>query len=494
MHNQDVEQMKRVDRFNLSLAFGILVILFAQSAINYSLGYALFIGGTSLAFILVAVVLYFLPFPRSVKSYYIGSVATFIGLVVSHSMNGEPRLFLVHFISLLMTGLYFNKNLLKWYLLSTNSLFALLFIFSPTSLLESGSAQEYISYLFLFNISAFVLYFITKWGNEYIDKAIEKENQANETTAQLEHVFNLIQKNTKDLNFSITDTAGHLKNTKEISQQMTTAVSEISSGINEEAISIQDIHILIKDAGEIAENSQENSQNMGKETELTHQEVQKNLVKFKELSQKMNEVQQSMQLTKRTVESLDSSMENVNQLLSTITSISDQTNLLALNAAIEAARAGDAGRGFAVVAEEVRKLAEMSKENVSSAHTIVEEIGKQSQVAIEKVTKGYDSVSESMQLMSNVDDSLEGTSHSFSTVAKLIYTQEENSKQLAGKFETIEYQTENIANISEEHAASIEEIQATMDEQNDNIIQVDELMEKIRISSQKLENSLPSNG
>ncbi|MBB1076311.1 CZB domain-containing protein [Rhodoferax sp. 4810] len=53
--------------------------------------------------------------------------------------------------------------------------------------------------------------------------------------------------------------------------------------------------------------------------------------------------------------------QEITDAVQLITAIANQTNLLALNAAIEAARAGDAGRGFAVVAQEVRQLAENSK-------------------------------------------------------------------------------------------------------------------------------------
>ena len=69
-------------------------------------------------------------------------------------------------------------------------------------------------------------------------------------------------------------------------------------------------------------------------------------------------------------------------MTSIITEIAEQTNLLALNAAIEAARAGDHGKGFAVVAEEVRKLAEQSKNSASEIESMMNTIQEETAKAV----------------------------------------------------------------------------------------------------------------
>ncbi len=69
-----------------------------------------------------------------------------------------------------------------------------------------------------------------------------------------------------------------------------------------------------------------------------------------------------------------------------ITNIAGQTNLLGLNAAIEAARAGEQGRGFAVVAEEVRKLAEQSREATEKIQATLNEMNK----AVEGISKSIE--------------------------------------------------------------------------------------------------------
>lgn len=85
----------------------------------------------------------------------------------------------------------------------------------------------------------------------------------------------------------------------------------------------------------------------------------------------MRVIEETANLTEEAIHNLETSIMEISGFTNEIAEITGQTNLLALNASIEAARAGEQGKGFSVVADEVRVLAERSKQSNSSITAMV---------------------------------------------------------------------------------------------------------------------------
>ncbi len=106
---------------------------------------------------------------------------------------------------------------------------------------------------------------------------------------------------------------------------------------------------------------------------------------------------QTVEMTQM-VQRLDDSSTEIYKVVEIVKGIAGQTNLLALNSAIEAARAGEHGKGFAVVAEEVRKLANQTRNSVELIANLISESGEITNKVIESIIKVQQFVQEGMAL------------------------------------------------------------------------------------------------
>lgn len=150
------------------------------------------------------------------------------------------------------------------------------------------------------------------------------------------------------------------------------------------------------------------------------------------LEQALKHAEQSSEI----VRSLGDQTDSVTELVGEITSISEQTNLLALNATIESARAGEAGKGFSVVANEVKQLANDTRQTSQRVIDRVRGIQKSSNETITSTENVVLLMRQSTQCQSRIDLAVEEQRAIASQLAQ-------QANELASEFGSGEEETDN---------------------------------------------------
>lgn len=242
-------------------------------------------------------------------------------------------------------------------------------------------------------------------------------------------------------------------------------VSDFAEGATEQA---QDAQTAADDMSSLAKEINVSVDGAEKLKALTEEVNSKNSEGSKligELSDTFRAAADSNILLNENVKNLTKKSASIADITVTIQQIAEQTNLLALNAAIEAARAGEAGRGFAVVAEEIRKLAEETSRSTGEIESITSEILKEIKTTESNMSQSNESVRISDGVLKNVeaafvaiDTSMQHTLNELSNITESIHKVDTHKDSAIQSIQ-------GISAITEENAASAEEISATMDTQ-----------------------------
>ncbi len=171
----------------------------------------------------------------------------------------------------------------------------------------------------------------------------------------------------------------------ETTKTVNSSMEYMSRGMESTADAIQEQTKQTADIQEIITDTHNQAAEMVRLTEQTKEALGAGTEAMGKLFRYVQETIRDGGEMQQSAEQLKKKSDEVRGITDIILGISSQTNLLALNASIEAARAGDQGRGFTVVAEEIRGLAEQTRQETENISGLLEELAKEAQTVTEKV-------------------------------------------------------------------------------------------------------------
>ena len=315
------------------------------------------------------------------------------------------------------------------------------------------------------------------------DKSMEQEIvDRPDEIGSMARAMRKMQDNISDLMRKISESTEYVASA---SQELTSSAeqsSDVSESVANSVVNVASAcaeqTTLVADASEQSENLQKYMDDFAVRLNSSTQQIQKTSdaaanggATISEAVQQMQQIKEAVGKTAAVIGSLGESSKQIGAIVDAISAIAEQTNLLALNAAIEAARAGEHGRGFAVVADEVRKLAEQSREQAGEIANLIHGIQNESQNAvdvmqqgIEKVDGGTVAVDSAGATFNEIVTMVSEVAESSKRMAELVGDLKSGADHITEAIVSIDDKSRGVASEAESVSAATEEQTASMHE------------------------------
>jgi methyl-accepting chemotaxis protein len=285
---------------------------------------------------------------------------------------------------------------------------------------------------------------------EKIQTTIADVNNAHTALAQATHQLDDFAKSGKQ----------HMEQQNQETYQVATAVTEMSSTVQEIARSAEQAADSVKGANDQAlEGLEIMAKTSNGITDLAHE----------------------VKCAAEVIDQLQAESQSIGSVLDVIRGIAEQTNLLALNAAIEAARAGEQGRGFAVVADEVRTLASRTQKSTEEINEMIAHLQKGTAQAVSTMNNGSRKASDTVELADTSAHALKKIVNSISTISEMniqIATAAEEQSCVA---QEIDRSIVRISKLSEESSDNSNQVSAATSDLKNLGAELNRIINKFKV-------------
>ncbi|MFJ5767777.1 methyl-accepting chemotaxis protein [Lysinibacillus sp. NPDC093210] len=313
--------------------------------------------------------------------------------------------------------------------------------------------------------------------------AVAYNNMLDKTNDAIHTVLNsstLLNQSSDDVNEAFNEIVAS-------NQEVSVAINEIAQGASKQSEDTEETNYRMIDLSDQIDTITMLSKQMDELSMKTKASTEQGMKEVESLRDRNAETNEMNVRIQSQMESLSSNIRNINQIIVSIQGVTEQTNLLALNASIEAARAGEHGKGFAVVAEEVRKLAEQSKNETEVIKKTVTSILEDAKQTVSVIASNADLMQAQNESVQNTEQAFKNNNELSHSIATAINDLLSNLSQMLEQKDQAVTAIQSISAVSEETAASAEQVSASAVDQQAEMQKVAESINNMNQISKELQ-------
>jgi methyl-accepting chemotaxis protein len=265
-----------------------------------------------------------------------------------------------------------------------------------------------------------------------------------------------------NLKVLITEIQRSSGNVASASNQILTATSQQASGVSEQSAAITQTSATVEEVRASADQAVDMANTVNDNAQAASRVATIGVEAVEDATRGMEEIKNQVSQIAENIVALSEQTQQIGEIITTVSDLADQSNLLALNAAIEAARAGEHGKGFAVVAQEIRLLAEQSKNATFQVRGILGDIQKATNTAVMTTEQGLkvadagtQNIAQLGQTIHELSEAIQQAAYSSQLIGASVRQHSVGMEQIAAAMQNINRATfENLSTTNHTKAAA----------------------------------------
>lgn len=249
--------------------------------------------------------------------------------------------------------------------------------------------------------------------------------------------------------------------------EIVASTSQLAATASESAAAVSETTTTVEEVRQTAQLASEKARFVSDSAQKAAQVSQGGKKSADDVVGGINRIRQQMEAIASSMVRLSEQSHAIGQIIATVEEIAIQSNLLAVNAAIEAAKAGEQGKGFSVVAQEVRSLAERSRQATNQVRTILSDIQKATGAAVMATEEGSKAVEAGVRQSEIAGASIQALSSTVNEAAQAATQISASSQQQLVGVNQVAGAMESIRQASTQNVTSAKQLESAARNLND---------------------------